>query len=371
MSPDRLESIDFLRGAAAVMVVLHHSMIPSGQPPQDQWFQALLHVSTLGAFGVPLFFTISGFCIHLKWSKLALAAEPENVRIDFGAFWRRRFWRLYPPYLVVLCLSMGLMLAAYLAGKDVYLLTTYPGDKLRWMGYDFLAHLFMLHGFHPVLDTNGGNPAFWSLAREEYLYLLYFAFLFVRRRASVVRTNAYVLAVSLVFPLTVTYFLPSDSPWVKLVGSSALALWFQWTLGAISVEAFLGLITLPRWASSGFSIAGWGVLAYLNHFYVEAWIVGNCVWAMLFFTIVNFCIRREQIKPSDSLVYHWFARVGIWSYSLYLIHIPVQAVVRYLLRLKGAELGAGAYIALSLFLIVVSLAAGKAFFYLIERRFIR
>src|SRR5690606_30666061 len=100
----------------------------------------------------------------------------------FVAFWKRRFFRLYPTYLVVLCLSMLLVLGALILNPSVPLVQAYPEPRLSWIGLDFMAHLTMLHGLHPVFDRAGGNPVFWTLAREEYLYLLYFPLLLAFRR---------------------------------------------------------------------------------------------------------------------------------------------------------------------------------------------
>ena len=69
-STSRLESINFLRGGTALAVVLHHA-IRYGEAPLDSplWFRGVYAVLDLGHLGVPLFFVLSGFCIHLRWAK--------------------------------------------------------------------------------------------------------------------------------------------------------------------------------------------------------------------------------------------------------------------------------------------------------------
>ena len=108
MLPTRLRGIDALRGMAALGVVLYHA-VEQGQKvlPQNLFqypIRAVQFASSFGYIGVFLFFVISGFCIHLQWAKAkAAGTEPE---IRFGAFWKRRLRRLYPPYIIALLLFL-------------------------------------------------------------------------------------------------------------------------------------------------------------------------------------------------------------------------------------------------------------------------
>src|SRR5215813_5104533 len=65
----RLISIDFLRGGAALAVVLHHAINWNETAPQSLFFRGIHAVLNQGYLGVPLFFVVSGFCIHLRWAK--------------------------------------------------------------------------------------------------------------------------------------------------------------------------------------------------------------------------------------------------------------------------------------------------------------
>ena len=106
--PARLNCIDFLRGSASLAVVLYHSALYFRS--DQSWYPPFFTVLQEGRLGVPLFFVISGFCIHLRWARQNAAGA--NPSIDFRDFWKRRFLRLYPAYLVMLCLTMTLIAAA-------------------------------------------------------------------------------------------------------------------------------------------------------------------------------------------------------------------------------------------------------------------
>src|ERR1700682_1328604 len=113
-----------------------------------------------------LFFVISGFCIHLSRAKAQAESKPS---VSFAAFWKRRFRRLYPPYLIALILYLAI------AGF------TTKFELTPFYIWDVLSHLFMIHNLdsHTVYSING---VFWTLAIEEQLYLAYFLLLFLRTR---------------------------------------------------------------------------------------------------------------------------------------------------------------------------------------------
>src|SRR5713226_7827376 len=165
----RLKSIDALRGAAALGVVLYHAVGPNAQfgPRILRWLAIpMLPAIRFGYVGVFLFFVISGFCIHLSRAR---AQVLNNQPVGFTAFWKRRFRRLYPPYLIALTLYFGI--AAY---TTKFALTPF----YIW---DVISHVLMIHNLdsHTVYSVNG---VFWTLAIEEQLYLAYFLLLFMRKR---------------------------------------------------------------------------------------------------------------------------------------------------------------------------------------------
>ncbi|HVQ37884.1 MAG TPA: acyltransferase, partial [Pyrinomonadaceae bacterium] len=167
----RLQSIDALRGIAALGVVLYHAVLQTpGLVPNNffRWPVNLLQfVSSFGYIGVFLFFVISGFCIHLQWAKSRAAGQTRPIQ--FKSFWKRRLRRLYPPYLIAFALF--LLMAALSVGIDV----------THFFVYDVVMHLLMLHNLDPK-TCYSINGVFWTLAIEEQLYLAYFLLLFLRTR---------------------------------------------------------------------------------------------------------------------------------------------------------------------------------------------
>jgi peptidoglycan/LPS O-acetylase OafA/YrhL len=392
-SPGRLESIDVLRGAAALAVVLCHvvsSHMSALQQARVQhpWLGALGDILGYGREGVPLFFVISGFCIHLRWARdnaRLQQASPDQTAptVPFFSFWKRRLFRLYPPYLAGLVFAMGVAWLQWKVSGRPEL--SFPSN--RGMALDFAIHVPMLHGLHPDFDERGGNIVFWTLAREEYFYLAYFPLLWLRRSTGVVLAVCAVAILSILGPIVAQQVLASTvaDPAARRLWefpfnpvNSALALWFQWCLGMVSVEAYCARRVLPVWCRSLLLMAAWTALGVWARETKAAPFVAHAAWGLAFWTLLNAVVHAEQAgrwKPGRIGV--WLAGVGAFSYSLYLVHRPLLIVWRKaelvaLQKLGLAHLESAPWLLMlewaASFLICY--AAGRLFYALIERHFV-
>jgi peptidoglycan/LPS O-acetylase OafA/YrhL len=341
----RLQSIDALRGIAALGVVFYHAVLQTINAAPNNFFRwpvkLLQFLSSFGYIGVFLFFVISGFCIHLQWAKARANGQPQSIR--FGSFWRRRFRRLYPPYLIAFALFM--LMAA---------LST--GIKLTpFFFYDVVMHLLMLHNLDPN-TCYSINGVFWTLAIEEQLYLAYFLLLFLRTRWGWGPT----LVICALARIAWFYF--SHAAWVVTgtgipVPEAAASHWFTWALGAIAVEGAFGLVKLPKWCRNLWIGAAAIVIASATSMLLPvtqkdtlahnlAWMLMHPLWGLGFFIVVNRVVRAEQSwlrserefeeglekgfetgfeRPGvvTKMVIRMVAAaafVGVFSYSLYLTH---------------------------------------------------
>ena len=317
----RLSSVDALRGAAALGVVLYHTVGPNARfgPRVLNWLAIpVLPMIRFGYVGVFLFFVISGFCIHLSRAK----AQVENKQpTGFAAFWKRRFRRLYPPYLIALILYLGI--AAF---TTKFALTPF-------YVWDVVSHLLMLHNLdsHTVYSING---VFWTLAIEEQLYLAYFLLIFLRNRWGWQRTLAACLVVRVLWFFVSTFIRERykiDIP----ISEGAASHWFTWALGAVSVEAMFGLVRLPRWLYRGrlalvMLLASVG-LTYLLPIVEQfsrllhdfLWQFLHPLWGLGFFILVNrFVLAESRWRAAlrTPVIIKGLAAIGLFSYSLYLTH---------------------------------------------------
>lgn len=320
----RMLTLDAMRGGAALAVVTYHALGVARQTALSGWEawlpQITGYIVHFAFAGIYLFFVISGFCIHLFWAK-ARAAGVHEPTINFLTFWKRRVRRLYPPYFAALALYL-----CYLAYKTPVHVT---GSYL----WDVLLHIFMLHNLD-LRTTYTINGAFWTLAIEEQLYLAYFLLLFLRIRLGWTRTLLICFSARLVWLILGRALSASLGVQIPVTEAAATN-WFIWALGALSVEAALGLIKLPAWCYR-ISMAGVALgcamgLAQLlplvdqqSWVHDIGWLIMHPAWGVGFFFLVNYAVAAEQrwrakSAPVPRLI-PALASVGLISYSLYLTH---------------------------------------------------
>ena len=320
----RMLTLDAMRGGAALAVVTYHAL---GVAPQTAWVgwewwlpQITAYVVHFAYAGIYLFFVISGFCIHLYWAKARAAGVREPV-INFLSFWKRRVRRLYPPYFAALALYL-----CYLAYKT-------PVEVTGFYVWDVVLHLFMLHNLD-LRTTYTINGAFWTLAIEEQLYLAYFLLLFLRIRYGWARTLLLCFSARIAWVIMGRYLSHSFGVHIPL-GEAAATNWFIWALGALSVEAALGVTKLPAWCyrnlvaalALGCAMGLAQVLPMLDQtgwVHDVGWTIMHPAWGLAFFVFVNNAVAAEQrwrlISSRVPRLIPPLAYLGLISYSLYLTH---------------------------------------------------
>ena len=86
----RLEVIDFLRGFSIFTIVLMHLLQSYPIPP------FLLAASSFGGVGVHVFILCSGFGLYLSYL---------NNPLTYSQFLKRRFLKVYLPYIIIILVS--------------------------------------------------------------------------------------------------------------------------------------------------------------------------------------------------------------------------------------------------------------------------
>jgi peptidoglycan/LPS O-acetylase OafA/YrhL len=387
----RLDAIDVLRAVAALAVLFGH--VPHAIDGTGFGVrQAVLLPLDLGYLGVPLFLVISGFCIHLA----AAGRLAAGAGVSWARFWRRRFFRLYPPYFIACVLSLALYLGL---GAAAYADHERVADVL----WDAVTHLLLVHNLFRDYATGLGNGPFWTLGLEEQLYALYFVYLMLRRRFAPrsLLPWALLLAVAWRWGVPAAWAAAGVAdPHDQILGFGPLRLggwgywppahWFAWLLGAAAAEAYVGVIPLPpawtnrRTAALCFLVAATLCPPVMTRFSGSAWLRGHAEpWAVSLlgalvhaadpafalgcFVVLNRWVRSEVGGNFPRRLLRPLAAVGAVSYSLYLTHAPVLHLLEHLLA-PGRS--AGAILFRYAVYPPVCVAFGFGFFYLVERHFL-
>jgi peptidoglycan/LPS O-acetylase OafA/YrhL len=143
----RSASLDFLRGGAAFAVAIPHYLTLNAP------FEPFAEASAIA--GVEVFFVLSGFVLAPQIVDWVVGRPWRNL----GVFLIRRWMRTIPPYvvaLVVIALMTGNLLTA-----------------------DFVRYLFYLENLFVSANRTDFYPVAWSLAVEEWFYVLFAPALFV------------------------------------------------------------------------------------------------------------------------------------------------------------------------------------------------
>jgi peptidoglycan/LPS O-acetylase OafA/YrhL/lysophospholipase L1-like esterase len=143
----RSASLDFLRGAAAFAVAIPHYLTANAP------FQPFAEGFAIG--GVEVFFVLSGFVLAPQIVDWVVGKPSRNL----GVFLIRRWMRTIPPYVV------ALVVIAALTGN--------------LMSADFVRYLFYVENLFSAANHVDFYPVAWSLAVEEWFYLLFAPALFL------------------------------------------------------------------------------------------------------------------------------------------------------------------------------------------------
>ena len=306
------QHIDFLepvRGFAILMVFLLHSLgtaFGHDQLPWGTWFRDFggarsflcLLPLTFGWAGVAVFFVVSGFCIHLSFSR-----QP-----SWSQFLQKRFYRIYPPYL------LALLVFAFV----------FPVTRFRPRLAEpaqFATHLGLVHN----LDWRwfyGINSSFWSIAVEVQLYALYPPLVFLTKRLGWGRTLAGIAVIEVVLRLADGILLTViDSGLLKYASGSPFMFWFSWSIGAFIAERHIRKMPL---VTSGYWVCAVGIAAIGS-----AWIKPVSSMSFLFFALLTGGVisrllwKPVRVLPIPGVVWKHLQQVGVWSFSLYLFHQPL------------------------------------------------
>jgi peptidoglycan/LPS O-acetylase OafA/YrhL len=300
-------------------------------------------VMPLLAYGVVLFFTLSGFLLYRPFAaSIVRGREPPSAR----RYLRHRALRILPAYWVILLLCAVVLGSALRRDASGELVDGHLLDPAV-----LLADAAFVQGYGPDTLLTGIGPA-WSLAVEAvfYLALPLLALLGValvrgrptrsRRRWAALAPACLLLLVGLAGKAAAAFVVPAPAPydgwgadWHSVLERSFVAhadlFAFGMALAVARVESEDGRLSLPRWwrpAVAGALLAvgafvtlfGEGALSYSPS---NTLVAAAC--ALLLALVVLPGDRSSRSPLLRVLEWRPLVLAGVVSYSVFLWHEPL------------------------------------------------
>ncbi len=348
-----LSSLHFIRGLAAIGIVLFHL---------TNELATRFHYRLLGGLfltsysGVDVFFVLSGFVLYYLYQ------SRQGQKKEIKNFLLKRFIRLYPPYWIatVIIIVGFLVLKTHLFASFSF---TIP---------------FILNTIFLLPHDGRLIPPAWTLTYELYFYFL-FILVFLFKDKKTLAKMAVIYSIIIVYvALWITPFIP-----ILKVGHSA-STFLQLISGVYSIEFFMGIIAAYLLQNSTLihhgKISFWaGILLFIisaianSYFHISGTILEE--FRFIYFGlpamfIIYGCAALElkRSAPFPSL----FTHLGNVSFSLYLTHYAViQLIVSRLGALVNKNPSGALFFGVALIAFVVSMMVAILFHYIVEKNILR
>lgn len=299
------KDIDGIRALAVLFVLVYHF--------------DLLAFGKGGFLGVDVFFVISGFLITS-----IIKNQLDNDTFSFSNFYIRRIKRLAPALFIVLLLVSIIGWFVLLPIdfveliKQIFTTQFYFSNIFYWKTINYFGlgadSVFLLHT--------------WSLAVEEQFYLVFPIFLFaIHRYANKYFWQILIITTTISFGLNIffleikreaTFYLMPTRAWELLAGSLVIPLIVKFKFKNSFIYELLAWI--------GLFLILFGVLFYKAEIRTPGF--------FSFFPVIGTCLllytgNQNYTIVSRLLSLKWIVFIGNISYSLYLIHWPVNVFAEY------------------------------------------
>lgn len=298
--------LQIFRGVAALMIIIHHS---KGSflyyHHADNYF--LDFISSIGKLGVDFFFVLSGFII--SYTSFNKQGDKKYIK----SYLIKRILRIYVPYLPVSFLML-------------FLYFSFPNFSSVDRSFSLLTSLTLFPDGNPALSVA------WTLIHEMLFYFLFLIFFFSKKKWDV-------FVLIWVFLILVYNYILKDS---IQISNSFLRVF----LSLYNIEFVLGYV-LATVIKRGYKInnlfisflffSSFALFLYLIYWEVLFFdFYLNILFSLSCFFLIYWSINDKNIRINNANV---FMMIGNATYSIYLIHNPLQALmIRFLPASTGNDL---------------------------------
>jgi peptidoglycan/LPS O-acetylase OafA/YrhL len=352
MRSRRIAGLDGLRGLAALFVVVNHIFLRAfpGYPVDHAPFWAAWFI--YGRFAVVLFIVLSGF-------SLALSPARHGWRLDGASrFAQRRARRILPAYWAALAFSLAV----------AWLIFPQPGQGVPGTKSVLVNGLLVQN----VVGAPSPNRAFWSMAVEAQLYILFPLLLLIVRRwgAALMLSTVTVVVVAVGIlgphiPRVDTFVVQSPPDLAALFALGVLSAGIvgasrarrSWPWGWLALAALTPVLALIGWQGSVWT---------LDHLFWVDLALGPAIACLLAALSTGHAAPLLRLLDSRPI-----RNLGRCSYSLYLTHAPIVVIVYESIVAGRIQQGVPAFIVTVAIAVPVTIVFARVFASVFEIPFLR
>ena len=329
---DRVFGLDLLRAAAIMMVICAHGFVVL----YPHFGDALGVFGHGGFYGVELFFVLSGFLIGQILIRQGLALGRAG---NIALFYVRRWFRTLPLFFLFLVINVWV--------------------ELQFRGHRVGLTEALSHGFF-LRNLTGFHMSFfgesWSLAIEEWFYLLFPAALWLGLKISKRFDGVFLSAAFAFFAFsTIARIIAAPDP--AATWSQDLRMVVIYRFDALMIGMFAAWLSVRSptiWRHYRIFCALGGV-ALLLAMYATLWKIENHHLAFGDDDFFARTFRFNLVSLGFAFLLPWAStwkltaenfsstavrRIALWSYGIYLAHLPVFQIVTHTV-FRGEKLSLG------------------------------
>ncbi|MBF0186787.1 MAG: acyltransferase [Magnetococcales bacterium] len=305
----QIDNLTGIRAVASFWVVLFHfsyfNLIDNA---------SLLRIVQIGGVGVDIFFVLSGFILSYTYteSHRKIRHDADDSKAFWSLFFIKRLARLYPMHVATLLAYVPMLIVA-----DQMAYTINPA--YAYDAYHTTLNLTMLHAWG-VSEMPSWNAPSWSISAEWFAYLL-------------------------LFPICLRLFDRYSIIWVVLTAlitwlfnlwavQNGIGMTYEGALLRITPLFLFGYIMFrlntimrvpPEWATPLTLV---GIIALLTMPFIgRIYSVLPLVVMVLLFGLYTGSPIVNAVFGNGVMVF-----LGKISYAVYLVHMPLQSVTKFLVK---------------------------------------
>jgi peptidoglycan/LPS O-acetylase OafA/YrhL len=292
----RCEVVSFLKGFSIATIVLMHLI----QGYLKSCPQIISRAAAVGGAGVHIFFLCSGFGLYLSYIR-----NP----ISYWAFLKKRFSKIYFPYIIVVTISAMIPFM-------------YEGNHFRAL----LSHIFLYKMFMPQYESSFGGHL-WFISTIIQFYLIFIPLCKLKERLNDTRFILMALIASMCWWF---FTCITGLNTIRVWGSFFLQYLWEFALGMSFAQRLQSgkNIVCNRFSLLLVSVLGIGFAAAFSSEVLSAL---NDIFSMFGYLALALLVYSLEIMSIKRVV----AFISKISYELYLVHILIFNVIFTLVKVGG------------------------------------